>query len=290
MQKTNIGWTDYTSNPVRAKHADTQKLGWACTQISPGCTHCYAETLNKRWGTRLPYQDAANKMIVWWLHTNELATLWRHSKPSRVFIGDMTDLFHERIMSVWLDQIFATTWNAHHVTHQILTKRAAKLRHYFTVPDRAQRIAHIAYQLCQLFDPKTAEWLTIEDIEAAVMLPLPNLHMGVSVENQRQTLRIAELIKTPAAVRFLSIEPLLEEVNIYPYLATHNTDEAIHWVIVGGESGTEYRAMRIEWLESLVDQCQVSGVKLWVKQDSGLYPGRQGRIPDRLWIQEVPDS
>jgi protein gp37 len=143
--------------------------------------------------------------------------------------------------------------------------------------------------------------------------PLPNVWCGVSVENQKWAdTRIPALAETPAAVRFLSCEPLLGPVDLSPWLGTAHecagvpmpsgsipprahtvdccTNPVLDWVIVGGESGPGHRPMDIAWLESIAGQCRDAGVPVWVKQDSGPRAGQQGRIPDDLWVHEFPHA
>jgi len=145
------------------------------------------------------------------------------------------------------------------------------------------------------------------------MPPLENVHLGVSVENQATAdERIPLLLQTPAAVRWISAEPLLGPIAIGQWLHGRDQDSdcpvgdpscegedgdchdacerpvALDWVVAGGESGPGHRTMDLEWLENLVAQCKAWHVPVWVKQDSGPKPGRQGRIPDALWIQELP--
>lgn len=319
MQKTNIGWTDYTSNPIRAIDRITKKTGWACTKISPGCAHCYAEQLNRRLGTGKPFEGLANHYVEWVLVEKELASLWKHfhtvrEQRSRIFLGDMTDLFHERVFDKWLDQIFAAMWNGYWHDYQILTKRPDRMHAYLTADGREEAIATAAYNLCQKFAPSTAKKLDLEDFLQDVRLPLPNVSLGVSVENQRLAdERIPWLMKTPAAVRFLSVEPLLGAMRlwkltepyyepgysvgreVYPFsglMAIPDADwsvGSISWVIVGGESGPGRRPMEPQWLRSIVKQCRDESVPVFVKQDSTLRPGQQGRIPDELWaLKQFP--
>lgn len=303
MQKTTIGWCTHTANPIIALDRTTGKRGWACTKVSPGCASCYSEVLNDRWGTKADYTPDGNSTVKWGLHEPELQKI-RHAKGgTKVFLVDMSDLFHEQVPDAWLDQIFAAVWNAHHTDFQTLTKRAERQHAYWTDPARAQLIAVAAYRQWNTWDPHDAGLLRRADFEEAVTLPLKNLWHGVSVENQRMANeRIPWLLKTPAAIRFLSVEPLLGSVNLAsvdfgggyfvnvlrqgrPFGESENIDQ----VIIGGESGPNPRQMKLAWLESLVDQCQAAGVSTFVKQDCALRPGQQGRISDAHWaLKEFP--
>jgi protein gp37 len=165
-----------------------------------------------------------------------------------------------------------------------------------------RRCPHLTFQVLTKRPQRLYQWID------SYGPPLPNLWLGVSVENQRMAdERIPWLLKTPASVRFLSMEPLLEDVFIFdPWLekicpscgftSHHPTCPMCHqhrvpgisWILVGGESGPRRRPMRPEWLRSIVDQCRAAQVPVFVKQDSALRPGQQGRIPDDLWIQQFP--
>ena len=135
MQKTTIGWTDYTANPVRAVHRETGQRGWACTKISPECAYCYAEVLNRRWGTRLAFTEQANAQVEWVFVEKAIEALLKRKQPAKVFVGDMTDLFHPRVPDVWLDRICAVVWLCPHLTIQLLTKQADRLCAYMQRAD-----------------------------------------------------------------------------------------------------------------------------------------------------------
>jgi protein gp37 len=279
MQKTTIGWTDYTANPVRAVHRETGQRGWACTKVSPECAYCYAEVLNQRWGTRLAFTEQANAQVEWVFVEKAIEALLKRKQPAKVFVGDMTDLFHPRVPDVWLDRICAVAWLCPHLTLQVLTKQADRLCAYMQQADWGEA----ANDLTDRY---------IRRLEGPLYLmgearpPLPNLYVGVTAGNQRMVdKRIPWLLKTPAAVRYLSVEPLLEAIRLEPYLTTGQ----IHHVVIGGESGPRRRPMKLAWLESLVAQCQAAQVPVYIKQDSALRPGQQGHIPDVLWgLKQFP--
>lgn len=252
MGKTSIEWTDASWNPV---------VG--CTEVSPGCANCYAARLaSTRLRNTTQYkglsilrdgrlEDAAcaagiRDVRSHW--TGEVRFLperleeplhWR--KPRRIFVCDMGDLFHESVSWEWLDKIWLVMARAKQHTFQVLTKRATRMQEY------------------------------LSDIHKPL---LPNLWLGVSVENQHFAVqRIPDLLTTPAAVHFISAEPLLNEIRIAPYLpkpvTKHGAENApayIKWVICGGESGPGARAMHPDWARSLRDQCQAAGVPFFFKQ------------------------
>jgi protein gp37 len=194
-----------------------------CTKVSPGCLHCYAEVMARRLhaiGTR-GYEDGFDLA----LHEYRLEQPLKRRVPTVYFVNSMSDLFHKDVPDAFLDKVFDVIRATPQHTYQILTKRAQRLPRYF------------ANRVC----PDNA-WL------------------GVSVENRRKGVpRIAELVKVKARVRFLSIEPLLE--NIGPIDL-----KGIHWVIVGGESGRQARPMRAEWVRNVKRQCDARRVAFFFKQ------------------------
>lgn len=236
---------------------------------------------------------------------------WR--TPKRVFVNSMSDLFHKDVHEEWLDQMFGIMAQCPQHIFQLLTKRAERMHRYFCDPilmtTRAEMVAQCAEAHgAIIWDSRGSNPENYRGIAGGIRgrlfstrrvwpgWPLPNVHLGVSVENQRMANeRIPWLLQTPAALRFLSCEPLLGPIDIFQgyqwargVLSEHYRPP-ISWCIVGGESGPNRRPMKLEWLESIVNQCQESGVKVWVKQDGALRPGQQGRIPDALWIQEFPE-
>jgi len=223
-----------------------------CTKVSAGCKNCYAEAIAHRyWGER-KFADVRT-------HPERLDAPLHWRKPSRVFVNSMSDLFHEDVPDEFIMEVFNMMAAAKQHTFQILTKRPRRM----------------------------SELLQNWGVE------FPNVWLGVSVENQEQALsRIPYLIATPASVRWLSVEPLLGPMAFSANLKTVKMGatmyRSIDWVVVGGESGANHRPMEMAWLESVVRQCRDSWVPVFVKQDSGRFPGKQGRIPNELWIKEYP--
>ena len=174
---------------------------------------------------------------------DRLADPLRWRKPRRVFVDSMSDLFHENVADSYLAQVFGVMAQCPQHTFQVLTKRSL-------------RMANIA---ARLFDP-----------------PAPNIWLGVSVEDDRYArIRTPHLLRTPAAVRFLSVEPMVGEVDLVPYL-----DQGIGWVIVGGESGPGARPMRLEWAKRVVADCVNAGVPVFVKQLGSVF-AREYETQDR---------
>jgi protein gp37 len=238
MNKTSIEWTHrpgttgMTWNPIRARLKTGPKeiahrlVGSFCTRVSPGCTNCYASVINKRFGNGLEYTVPNLENVEFFLSEKILQEPLKTKKPCTIFVGNMFDLFHEAIPNEMIHALGHVMIHCPQHTFQLLTKRAGRMQ--------------------QLV--KTAQ---------------PNVWLGVSVESQKYTdERIPLLLKTPAAVRFLSVEPQLEAVGIAKYLSTG----LIHLVIDGGESGPHARPFNLAWAESLRDQCKSAGVAFFMKQ------------------------
>jgi protein gp37 len=207
-----------------------------CTKISPGCKNCYAERLAARLHAMGNPRYRNGFKVT--LHPDQLTLPLRWREPRRIFVNSMSDLFHERVPEEFIRRAFEVMAEAQWHVFQVLTKRSRRLA------------------------------------ELAPRLPWPsNVWQGVSVENTRYTSRVADLVKGPAAVRFLSIEPLLGPISELPL-------DGVHWVIVGGESGPGYRRVREEWVRDIRDQCHRAGVAFFFKQWGGARPKAGGRRLD----------
>jgi protein gp37 len=245
-EKSTIEWTDATWNPVTG-----------CSKVSPGCAHCYAETLSLRrgWSTQpwLPAHAAANVI----LHEDRLVLPLKWRTPKRIFVNSMADLFHDLVPDAFIARVFATMAQAERHIFQVLTKRPARMQ----------------------------AW-----VQAHYPTPLPNVWLGTSVENQRwATERIPLLLATPAWVRFLSCEPLLGPVDLAPWLGTDVLPNArLHWVITGGESGRGFRPCNPAGVRALRDQCRAGGVAFFHKQWGGPTPKSRGRDVDGRTWDELP--
>lgn len=337
-----IEWTDATWNPLRG-----------CSRVSEGCRHCYAEGVAARFsGPGQPYEGLARfvtppsgpgqpggapsrlREARW---TGKVAfsgdqvltqpLCWK--RPRRIFVNSMSDLFHESVPDAWIDRIFAVMALAPQHTFQVLTKRPERMRAYVAritrhpIPRLSDDVAaqmgklaaavwphepseQLADRLARKLDPDNGGW------------PLPNVWLGVSVEDQvTADTRIPYLLSTPAAVRFISAEPLLGPVDVLPYLFiyTHADDAALaddgsdeplpfhdpattdpahissprlDWVIVGGESGPHARPMHPGWARSLRDQCAAAGVPFFFKQWGEWLPAIEGDDGARLYM--TPDD
>lgn len=292
MSDTAIGWTDKVWNPVTG-----------CSKVSEGCRNCYAEALSLRYGrSEKPWaaQYAAENVV---LHPDRLTVPLTWKQPARCFVNSMSDLFHEQVPDELIDQIVAIMANTPQHTYQILTKRPERMARYFE---------HLTSQVTLFIDrtgglPKVHEMERQRVDSGARCWPLPNVWLGTSVENQAVAdERISYLMAAPAAIRFLSCEPLLGRVTLGQWIdgvyvnwltgeypdgdRTKRVADGLDWVIVGGESGPRHRPMDLPAALDIVDQCKAASVAVYVKQDSGQYPGRQGRIPDAYWLHEFPES
>jgi protein gp37 len=230
---SSIEWTEATWNPITG-----------CSQVSPGCAHCYAKTFAERWRgiPRHPYEQGFDLRL--WPERLAQPTKWR--RPRMIFVNSMSDLFHEGIPLPFVQQVFDVMGEATHHTFQILTKRH-------------ERLLDVSSELT---------WH-------------PNIWMGVSIENRRFVCRADYLRDVPAAVRFISAEPLLGPLDGLDL-------RTIDWLIAGGESGPKHRPVRAEWLRALRDQCAAEGTAFFFKQWGGARPKSGGRALDGETWDEMP--
>lgn len=264
-----IEWTGETWNPISG-----------CSRKSSGCQNCYAEVMTKRLAAMgnekyqglLNEQNRFNGVIKF----DEKALLKPLSikKSTTFFVNSMSDLFHENVPDEWIDKIFAVMALASQHTFQILTKRPERMREYLT--RQSNEFGRDVY---------TQINKGVVNPVGFVGFPRPNIWIGVSVENQKAAdERIPLLLETPAAIRFLSCEPLLSAIEFSD--VTNRSDavsqigkkalNGIDWVIVGGESGTGARPCKAVWIESIVKQCDEAKVACFVKQmgSNSIYPPR----------------
>lgn len=250
---SSIEWTESTWNPV---------VG--CTKVSPGCVNCYAERMAKRLGAMAKGSKAAgrsagrtanylkvingrgkwNNKVFLDYSALDAPKSWR--EPRTIFVNSMSDLFHPDVPLDFVQKLFQTMNACPQHTFQVLTKR----------PER------------------TAEWR--HEVEWS-----PNIWMGTSVEDHRVTHRVKELQRVPAAVRFLSVEPLIGPIPRLPIAG-------IHWVIVGGESGPGARPIEGGWVRQIRDRCVSRGVPFFFKQWGGVNKHATGRELDGRYWDEMP--
>jgi protein gp37 len=249
MQPTEISWTNFSSNPIRAKFAD--RKGWQCVRVSEGCRNCYAATLNGRFGTKLDYTAANAKKVEFVLDEKELERwqkLPKDQAKNKVFVCDMTDIFQEDVPDWMIERVFQAMRTAPWWTFQVLTKRPKRMK-----------ISMSAF-------PQK-------------YVPL-NVWLGVSAENQSAAnQRVPLLQATNAAVRFISYEPALGPVDFEPFL--RDADEfprvtgRIHLIIAGGESGSAARPAHPDWFRRVRDLCTARGVAFHFKQWGAFTPYAQ---------------
>jgi protein gp37 len=315
--KTEISWTDSTWSPIRVRvkpdaGAIAKASGYAslieigtrmagrvgqhCEHVSPGCENCYAGANNHRClpenGTGLPYDRRSRDLVeafvdervlleplkwkpLWDCRTDRHCNKIEFQRPRRIFVENQSDLFGEWVTDDQIDQVFAVMALCPQHTFQVLTKRPERMLRYFEKD-----------------------------------YPLPNVWQGVSVENQKAAdVRIPLLLQTPAAVRFISAEPLLGPVNLEELpsasgigrhldaLSNAGVDKGalipnkLDWCIIGGESGPGARPMNPDWARSLRDQCQAAKVAFFMKQMGSAYGPKKGHEPPAdLDIKQFPEA
>jgi protein gp37 len=216
-----------------------------CSKISQGCKHCYAERMAKRLKAMGAARYQRGFRVTLHQDLVELPLSWR--KPRTVFVNSMSDLFHKDVPLAFIQRVFATMQACGQHTFQVLTKRS-------------ERVAALSSRL---------PWP-------------PNVWMGVSVEDSKVLYRVRDLAEVPAAVRFLSCEPLIGPLDDLPLAG-------IHWVIVGGESGPRARPMQVEWVESILSQCRNADVPFFFKQWGGVRKDMTGRLLHGHTYDDMPE-
>jgi protein gp37 len=287
---TTIEWTrrpgtrGETLNPIRARRLSDGKLGWHCTHKNIECIFCYAERLNLKGGasggTGFPYKPGhlQNGDVEVFLDENVLTKPLHWKSPCTIFVCSMTDLFADFVSDEWIDKVFAVAALSPQHTFIILTKRPDRMERYFNgpYPNGDGVLARIAEQTFELVPPggKLPDCLAERPIGPLIegqpefgwrrflhpkAFPFRNVWLGTSCGSQQTAdENAAHLRATPAAVRFLSVEPMIGPVQ--PDLT------GIGWVICGGESGPFARPRHPEWARLLRDQCAVAGVRYFDKQ------------------------
>lgn len=310
MGKTAIQWATDTWNPTTG-----------CDRVSPGCANCYAMSSAPRLqamakglgrGPEAPYmRDGDPKTsgpgFGLMLHPSRLEVPLRWKKPRRIFVNSMSDLFHEGVPDEFIDQVMAVAALAPQHQFLILTKRPERMRTYMERREDAYG-RHPALVRVVDLPPK---YKVAPQEMGVTEWPLPNVWLGTSVENARWRTRIDELRQTPAAIRFLSCEPLLGPLasRAEVYLVDDEKDSidrvpdalnlgGIDWVIIGGESGAKARPMNEDWVRDIIAACRAQGVKPFVKQMGSVWArehlGRESHAgypeewPEDLRVREEP--
>ncbi len=281
--KTGIEWTESTWNPVTG-----------CSKVSAGCKHCYAERDWRRLSANTKTRYFGREFTDVQCHQDVLQLPLRWTKPRRIFVNSMSDLFHDAVPDEFIDQVFAVMALCPQHTFQILTKRPARLRTYIeTIPARASRCR--ADLVVRLNDPDSVLGALRSDYEGAKPWPLANVWLGVSIEDQPAAdERIPLLLQTPAAVRWISAEPLLGAIDIRRYLDV-DLDRGLgepwlDWVAAGGESGPHARPSHPDWFRSLRDQCQAADVPFLFKQWGEWEPREKWDAPVWKMVAIMPDG
>lgn len=279
MGETTIEWTDFSVSPIRARSIATGKVFHFCERVSTGCKLCYAATMARRFG--LPDYVKANRHLVeFFIDEQKLKDVLRRKKPTRFFWEDCSDLFGSWVPFEWIDRCFAVMALTPQHTHQVLTKRPERMAEYFADQERYRRVENAVLDWHRSQEPsayRTSNRLPVHPLAVAEKLryrqwwPLENVWLGTSCENQETAdERIPHLLRTPAAVRFLSCEPLLGPIDLRTHfgLAENHDDLAglLGWLIAGGESGHGARPMHPDWVRALRDQCVLAGVPFFFKQ------------------------
>ena len=233
---------------ANSSHIEWTDATWnpvtGCSKVSPGCKFCYAERLAHRLQAMGQKNYRNGFEVTLQPHMLEHPLHWR--KPRRIFVNSMSDLFHDEVPAMYIKQVFSVMKQAHWHQFQVLTKRSERL----------------------LKLNRVLQWR-------------PQIWMGVSVENEDYLFRVDHLRRTGAAIKFLSVEPLLGPL--------HNLVlRGIDWVIVGGESGPHARPLDAAWVQELRDRCAAAGVPFFFKQWGGVFKSRTGRTLDGRKWDEMP--
>jgi len=308
--KSNISWTDASWSPITG-----------CSRISRGCERYAGLAVLKNDGIGPRWTGEVR------CHADQLDVPLHWKKPRMIFVNSMSDTFHEKVPFEFIDRMFAVMALCPQHTFQILTKRPERVAEYLaadrgpykfefehtTTEDRVMWAADtgLAFAGEGAIQSRLA---LLANGWAAWKWPLFNVWLGTSCEDQATAdERIPHLLRCPAAVRFLSLEPLLGPIDLAylreaamhfagicpeglqprgrvwePPESQHEGKCPIHWVIVGGESGPGFRSMKVEWLADIVEQCRAAQVPVFIKQDAGPIPGMRGNIPYDLWTKEFP--
>ena len=299
MNQTKIEWTDVTWNVVTG-----------CSKVSAGCANCYAERMAKRLAGRCGYPKENPFAVTF--HPDRLEMPMRLKKPSRIFVNSMGDLFHPEVKGEWLSQVFSAMANAHWIkghTFSVLTKRPERMKS--VIEEIGENLAE------QRKGVKNPDGSTTHKV--TFTFPLKGVELGVSVEDQKTAdERIPILLKTPAAMRFVSYEPALGPVDFtsntggtrwiggqrgcagtipvgndkgrFEYRHFHDDlcEPSLDWVIMGGETGPKARPMNPEWARKVRDDCAAAGVPFFFKGSGGRTKKEKTILLDGVKHHEFP--
>lgn len=300
MQKSNIEWTDFTANPLKYRTKDGAVV-WACIHKSGGCINCYAEALAHRYRRGEAFTAPNMEGLTPFMDEKELRQMltYKPAAGQRCFVGDMTDLFGEWVPFELLDRLFAVFAFRSDITWQVLTKRPERMLQYLIEIQDDDKDKHrweaeaveITNSPCAAGMVSDTDW------------PLPNVWLGVSCEDQKAAdQRIPLLLKTPAAIRFVSYEPALGPVDFRNvkcvgagsmdalsgrYHETDSCGDGLDWIIVGGESSYSARPFEVEWARETMRQCEQTKTPVFLKQLGSYVRGRStGFLVDQFEMQD----
>jgi protein gp37 len=347
MGKTSIEWTDRTWSPIRVRvKADAAaiahekgytslvsiaermvgRVGPHCEHVSPGCENCYAGTNNRRClpsnGTGLPYDRRSRDLVEAFVDERILLEPLKWKEPQRIFVENQSDLLGEWVADEMLDRVFAVMALCPHHTFQILTKRPERMLQYCSEAAITVRIVRNAILILETLNARREQSIQRDWSDPLWhRWPYDNVHLGVSCENQETAdKRIPLLLQTPAAVRFISAEPLLGPLDLrqlrymndevecewnaltayHEVLHSNSMDicataedgvTKLDWVIAGGESGPGARPCNADWIRGIALQCKGARVPVFVKQLGGRPTDRLARctsypVPGHVWTDE----
>lgn len=307
--------------------SDNSKIEWTdaswqvtrgCARVSPGCERCYAERFAHRFSGKGRVFEG---LTVLGSHgprwTGEvrfapenLDQPLRWKRPRKIFVNSMSDLFHEDVTNEQIAAVFGVMAACRQHTFQVLTKRAERMARWFRWVDRQAGERHPLSVPIHWAQRALEDVGKLRDTGRAfeARWPLPNVWLGVSVEDEKRAEdRIPELLDTPAAVRWISAEPILGEVSLWAYLKGETRDRCLgtlgapsklpglDWVVVGGESGPGARPMDLEWARSIISDCREAGVPVFVKQHGSTHACEHSTkggclpcMPEDLRVREWP--
>lgn len=285
--RTGIEWADATLNPIRARNRETGQVGFHCEHATPGCEHCYAEGINKRLGTGLAFTRQNRDRVALYFDAAIAERPFGWRRPRSIFWNSMTDGAAEFVEPEWVQKIAAVAALTPRHRHIFLTKRGDRLLDLFGSDDMIDRVAH----LCEVARKVDGTWNGLGPLghlePGARWWPLPNLFLGVSVEDQRRAHeRRAGLAALADAgwATFVSYEPALGPVDWSGW-------EFLRWLIAGGESGPHARWCDPAWIRLARDFCGTSGIPFFFKQWGEWFPAEMIRTGDdgEVWRRD-PDG
>lgn len=277
MSRSSIEWTMEVWNPTTG-----------CNKVSPGCKNCYAEKMHNRLVNNPKMKDKYTRPFLdgAFPHEGSLYLPINWKKPKTIFVNSMSDLFHENLSDEFIAKVFLIMVLCRQHTFQVLTKRADRMFRFMnkTAEEFAELISNAVYETdLGSKEDNEQDTLCAQTFNYIVdHFPLPNIWLGTSCENQATAMeRIPYLMDTPAAIRWISAEPLLGPINF------NHVDGAdkLDWIVVGGESGPKRRLFDTDWARQIRDYCQEMKVKFFMKQIDKIEP-----IPQTLMIREYPEK